>query len=146
MGLIGTIFLDWRRYRQQALLPFGASLKHYHVLRQLDRREHLNPSEIARMLYCDRPTATVIITTMENRGWVVRERDPEDGKRILVSITPQGRQKLAEIRASGYLDPQFDPLEVLDKEEIAALRRTLAKMRRHIAALSKDQGPDDMDV
>lgn len=146
MALIGTIFLDWRRYRQQALLPFGASLKHYHVLRQLERTEHLNPSEIARMLYCDRPTATVIITTMENRGWVARERDPEDGKRICVSITSQGRQKLAEIRASGYLEPQFDPLDVLDGEEIASLRRILAKLRRHLATLSREQDLQDLEV
>jgi DNA-binding MarR family transcriptional regulator len=135
MGQIGRIFLTWRRHRQQGLLPFGATLKHYHVLRQLERNRSLSPSDIARRLFSDRPTATVIITTMERKGWVTRSRDPKDGKRVVVSITPRGLEKLAEIRDSGYPVPPINPLLALDPAERAELRRVLGKILRAMASM-----------
>ncbi|MFN2285956.1 MAG: hypothetical protein ACK2UQ_16200, partial [Anaerolineae bacterium] len=58
---MATSFLTWRRYLQNFLVPYKITLKQAYVLRQLTKREYLYPSDIASMLYCDRPTATVII-------------------------------------------------------------------------------------
>jgi DNA-binding MarR family transcriptional regulator len=64
------------------------------VQAELERREVLNPSQIADMLYADRPTATLIIGNLQKSGWVAKEQDPENRRRFRVVITPRGRRKL----------------------------------------------------
>jgi len=137
MGMIADIYLTWERYRQRQILPFGASLKQYFVLRQLDKVDYLNPSQIATVLFCDRPTATVIIRNLENKGWVSRQRDPLNLKRHRISLTPAGREKVAEIARAGVSPPGFDPLAVLDAGEARTLRTLLARVYKHVWVLNE---------
>jgi DNA-binding MarR family transcriptional regulator len=50
------------------------------------------------MLFCDRLTATVVIKNMEKQGWVRRDMDPDDSRRIKVTIESGGRTKLEDIK------------------------------------------------
>jgi DNA-binding MarR family transcriptional regulator len=136
MGKLGTCFLVWRRWLARGYARHGLSLKQYYLLRHLDRVEYLHPADIADMLFCDRPTATVVIRNMEKAGWVVRTRDPENGKRFRVVLTPRGREKYVTARS----DPQrpenlFDPLACFDAEERAAFDALLGKLEKHLADL-----------
>ena len=81
MPRLSVAFLTWRRHLQRHLVPFGITLKQVYVLRQLVRREFLYPSKIAEMLFCDRPTATVVIRNLGKQGWVVREKDEQDRRK-----------------------------------------------------------------
>ena len=128
---MATAFLTWRRYRQSALVPHKITLKQTYVLRQLIRRDYLYPSQIATMLYCDRPTATVIIRNMEKAGWIVREKDKQNRKFVRISITEAGRQKLEELQNSAWANPTFDPLACLSEEETQELERLLDKLNEH---------------
>lgn len=130
MSKLGVVFLKWRRYLQKDLVSHKITLKQHYVLKQLVRKEFLYPSQIADMLFCDRPTATVIIKNMEREGWIKREKDPENGKQILVSITSEGVTKLdsveKDIRTEG--NHAVDPVECLTGEEREELRRLLTKL------------------
>lgn len=44
-------------------------------------------------------TATTLVTTLENRGWVHRERDDADRRRVDVRLTESGYTVLAEAQA-----------------------------------------------
>jgi DNA-binding MarR family transcriptional regulator len=39
------------------------------------------------------------MTTLENRGLISRERNPDDRREYLLRLTPEGRQQLAAARA-----------------------------------------------
>jgi DNA-binding MarR family transcriptional regulator len=39
-------------------------------------------------------TATTVVTTLESRGWVTRRHDPDDRRRVLVSLTEGGSEVL----------------------------------------------------
>ena len=65
----------FRRYRQTHVTAFGVTVPQFNTLMQLDRRGELNPSQIADLLFIDRPTTTVILRNLERRGWVERDRD-----------------------------------------------------------------------
>jgi DNA-binding MarR family transcriptional regulator len=39
------------------------------------------------------------MTTLENRGLISRERNPDDRREYLLRLTPEGRQQLAVARA-----------------------------------------------
>lgn len=131
---MGVIFLSWRRYLQKDLIPHKITLKQQYVLNQLTKKEFLYPSQIADMLFCDRPTATVVIKNMERDGWIKREKDNENGKQIKVYITDKGREKLSALENS--IKPAdgngFNPLKCLTEEETKQLDSILTKVMAYI--------------
>jgi DNA-binding MarR family transcriptional regulator len=135
MSELGIAFLTWRRYLQRHLVPLGITLKQYYVLRRLAQREFLHPSEIANMLFCDRPTATVIVRNMEKQEWVNRRKDTQDRRQVRVVITGAGHAKLSEVTQSSLwtaAESAFDPLACFDEAEVDELNRLLAKMNEHL--------------
>ena len=127
MSIMGTIFLSYRRALQKKLVPFGSTLKQHYVLQQLIKRERMQPSEIAEELYCDRPTASVVIRNLQKRGWIKKEKDPDNGKFFWVTITGKGRKQLEKTK--GALLPDIDPLSYLNADERKQLAVLLRKMR-----------------
>jgi DNA-binding MarR family transcriptional regulator len=134
MSRLGVIFLTWRRYLQKDLLPYGITLKQIYLLRQLAVKEYLYPAEIADILFCDRPTATVVIKNMKRYGWIAQERDYENAKRFRITITPAGRDKLRSISSSKPGDV-FDPLSCFTPDELNQFETLLKKLSKHINTL-----------
>ena len=131
---LSTVHLTWRRHLQQGLLSHGITLKQVYLLRQLARHEFLHPSQIADLLFCDRPTATVIIRNTEKQGWVSRTRGEQDRRQVQITLTEAGRAKLVALDQSGWREYEatVDPLGCLDETEIAELDRLLGKMNEHL--------------
>ena len=134
MNKMGVVFLTYRRQLQRELNPYQITLKQEYVLRQLARKGSLYPSEIADMLFCDRPTATVVIKNMEKQHWVRKEKDWENKKQVKVTLTESGRKKLADLsnalQASKTSAP--DPLECFTSAEKEQLDQLLTKLWKHI--------------
>ena len=139
MEAIGQAFLTWKRYCQREILPYGITLKQFEVLRQLRKRESLYPAEIADMLFCDRPTASVVIKNMEKHGWVNRDMDSRDSRRIMVTMKPAGHAKLKEIKEKQAISQGelFDPLDCFDSREKATLSKLLAKLNHHLKQIKE---------
>jgi DNA-binding MarR family transcriptional regulator len=135
MAHMGEAFLTWRRFLQRNLTPYGITLKQQFVLRHLDSVDCLYPSDIAEMLYCDRPTTTVILDNLEKQGWICRERDPQNRKFMRISITPGGREKLAELKT--IKTPDFDPFSSFTPDEIQELDRLLNKLNQHLKQIAE---------
>jgi DNA-binding MarR family transcriptional regulator len=132
MSRLGVVFLTWRRHLDCGVRPHSITLKQQYVLRQLAAKEYLTPSDIAGMLFCDRPTATVVIGNMKKYGWIQSEKDEENGRRKKVTLTPCGREKLAALA----LLPQesIDPLACFTDGEKAEFDRLLKKLHGHLKA------------
>ncbi|KUO75264.1 MAG: hypothetical protein APF77_22370 [Clostridia bacterium BRH_c25] len=139
---LGIVFLTWKRALQKELVPHKITLKQQYVLSQLAKKEYLYPSNIADMLFCDRPTATVIIKNMERMKWIRREQDAENAKMVRIYITGEGKQKLASLKgASGREDmTRYDPLQCLTEEERNQLDVLLTKVLSHIKTNADNQG------
>jgi DNA-binding MarR family transcriptional regulator len=131
MRRLSIVFLTWRRYQQRRVAPLKVTLKQSYVLGQLEKQRFLYPSQIAQMLFCDRPTATVVIKNMEKRGWVERQRDAQDRRQVRIAITGPGRKKLAEIRQPRG-KAAVDPLACFSAEEIGEFDRLLVKLYQHL--------------
>lgn len=131
MAEIGMIFLTWKRYLQRELNPHKITLKQQYVLKQLTKKEFLYPSEIAGLLFCDRPTASVIIKNLEREGWTRREKDLSNAKQIRIVITPKGLEKLLSIK-SDKGKGGFDPLDCFTEEEKEQFNLLLNKLSRHM--------------
>ena len=140
MQALTVASLTWKRHLQKEVLPHGVTLKQLYVLRQLDRKGVLNPSEIAKMLFCDRPTATVVIKNMEKQGWVKRKLDPNDYRRIMVTLDKKGQVKLKDVVQvlPDSKGPSFDPLSCFTRSEKGQLNKLLAKLNQHLQKLNED--------
>jgi DNA-binding MarR family transcriptional regulator len=136
MSRLGVVFLTWRRHLEKTTKSHSLTLNQYYILRQLKQKEYLNPSEIAEMLFADRPTATVVIDNLKKYGYVRKERDAKDGKRIRVSITDAGRNQVDEAEKDMENRTSFDPLACLSEEEKQILEALLVKMQNHMKNLN----------
>ncbi len=74
------------------------------------------------MLFCDRPTASVIIRNMIKLGWVRRDKDPDNAKHVQVKLTPKGKSKIRVIQGEKpEKNSKVKPLESFTNEEIKTL-------------------------
>ena len=137
MSRLGVVFLTWKRHLEKTTKSHSLTLNQYYILRQLKQKEYLNPSEIAEMLFADRPTATVVIDNLKKYGYVRKERDAEDGKRIRVSITEAGIRQVDEAEKDMEEMTTFDPLACLSEEEKQTLEALLVKMQNHMKNLNR---------
>jgi DNA-binding MarR family transcriptional regulator len=147
MSLIAVGHLTWKRHLQAGTLAAGITLKQCYLLRQLTRRPYLHPAEIARMLFCDRPTASIVIRNMQRQGWIARERDPGDARQARITIAAAGRRKLKAVEASAAVmgRGRFDPLACFSQAERTTLEALLRRLWAHLAPLRGDADNDERE-
>jgi DNA-binding MarR family transcriptional regulator len=116
-----------RRLRQEAGTDLSPSQTA--ALATIERHGPLTPSELARCERIQRPTATRVLTRLEEAGLIGRAADPADGRSSLVSITGEGRALLDALRTrkDAFLAQRLDELE---PEEVAALERAAEILER----------------
>jgi len=62
------------------------------------------------------PTMTRLVHAMEDDGLVIRERNPGDGRSIIIRATALGESQL-ELGRSGQIAPLADAISQLDRDE-----------------------------
>ncbi len=130
MELVSRAHLRWKRRVARDLAPYGVHPKQLFVLRKLREAGSLLPSEIAALVFADRPTTTSMLATMERAGWITRRRDPGNGRRVIVEVTAAGRRKLASVPARLWRTGRtaIDPEAGLSAPERAEAIRLLEKL------------------
>ena len=63
----------------------------YLVLLVLWEQDDLPVSRIGERLFLDSGTLTPLLKRLESAGWVQRNRDSADERRVRITLTPQGR-------------------------------------------------------
>jgi DNA-binding MarR family transcriptional regulator len=101
---------------------------HYHVMTML-ARERYSLSEIAERQLVSLPTTSRSISTLVERGWVVRVRDPGDRRIIRLALTDEGQAVLAAIHKVAA-DAMTSQLEGLTNQDCENLVRGLAILHR----------------
>ena len=109
-------------YEEAGFTPY-----HHAVLALLDESSRETQGAIADALGYDRGQLVGILDELEERGLVERRRDPEDRRRHIVRLTPEGKRALTTVRKlSKQLDQDF--LGSLSDEDREALHALLAKL------------------
>ncbi len=70
---------------------------HFRLLWLLERHS-TTLSELAERHMVSLPTMSNSVTFLEERGWVARKRSSEDRRKVMIEITPQGREVLVQAR------------------------------------------------
>ena len=116
-----------RRLRQEAGPGLSPTLTA--ALATVDRHGPLTPSELAARERVQRPTATRLVSRLEELGLLQRAADPLDRRSSLLSVTPEGKALLKQMRErkTAFLAHR---IEGLDSEERATLDRAAAILER----------------
>jgi len=77
------------------------------------------------------PTVTGLLDGLEAGGYLSRERDPDDRRRLLVSLTAAGRELADRFRPAVHA-AERPWLECLSEPERKSLLRLLGKVQAHL--------------
>ncbi|XOV92591.1 MAG: MarR family winged helix-turn-helix transcriptional regulator [Bacteroidota bacterium] len=81
-----------RMYNQYGL-DFDITASSGFVLLNIDVDEGTPATKIAPQMGLEARSLTRILKSMEEKGWVVREKDPTDGRSVRICLTQLGKDK-----------------------------------------------------
>ncbi|MEU3027493.1 MarR family winged helix-turn-helix transcriptional regulator [Streptomyces incarnatus] len=131
--LLAGIGVLVRRVRQVPV-EGGLTIPERGALAQLDRSGPTTSSALAREAQITAQSMGATLGALQARGLVERRRDPDDGRRVVLTVTDAGRQALrdkrnarAELIAGALTGGAFTPAELERLAEAAPLLRRLAQ-------------------
>ncbi|XUL92024.1 MarR family winged helix-turn-helix transcriptional regulator [Streptomyces galilaeus] len=132
-ALMTSIGVLLRRVRQ---LPVdgGLTMPERAALAQLDRAGPTTSSALARDAQITAQAMGATLGALRTRGLVERSPDPEDGRRVVLTVTDEGRQALrnkrnarAELIGRALTAGTFTPAELKQLAAAAPLLERLAQ-------------------
>lgn len=118
--------LAFGRVYKPLLDPLGLTYPQYLVLITLWPSDNQSIGQIGGALGLDSSTLTPLIKRLEAAGLVSRCRDPRDERRVIVSLTREGRDLEAQ---SDHLHDCILRATGLDMEGATRLQQMLARLR-----------------
>lgn len=94
-------------FEQQFERRYGLSLNEGVLLCRLCRHETLTSGEIADSLQLSCSNASKVIRSVEQKGLVCRKLGDEDKRRMLFSLTPEGRRELERLKVCSVEPPEL---------------------------------------
>jgi DNA-binding MarR family transcriptional regulator len=122
----------------------GFELYDYSLLALLAEGVRATQSTIADAVGLDPSRLVALLDSLEERGLVVRQRDPLDRRRHVVSITAAGTVELSRIRAAVKQaeDEFFEPLDLESRKTFHELLARLAAKNDPGCAFGSDEAPE----
>ncbi|MCR8896034.1 MULTISPECIES: MarR family winged helix-turn-helix transcriptional regulator [Gordonia] len=117
---------------ERELDPRGVTRVEYDVLSAIARADHpLRASEVTSVTGISGASTTKNVERLVKMGLVERERLERDGRVVLLSLTPEGRE-LVEEQFPRRLESERQMLDGLDDEEIETLIELLRRITRNV--------------
>ena len=93
-------------------------------------------TELAELEGLAQPTTTLLVKRLEDRGWVARERQPDDGRVVLVRRSEAGAAALDAFRVC-VAEVLESCLEQMAEEHIEALAASVGAIEALVALLQR---------
>jgi len=94
------------------------------ILKQVEARDGVSVNGLAAVTYTHQSTVSEIVSRLELKGFVQRERAADDARRVEVHLTPNGRALLS-IHPSSASDRLMQAVKALPPDTLAGLAQGL---------------------
>ncbi|MEP9389885.1 MarR family transcriptional regulator [Mesorhizobium sp. KR9-304] len=119
-----------QRVYRPVLAPLCLTYSQYLVMLVLWERDLVSVGDLAERLHLDSGTMTPLLKRMEQAGFIIRRRDPQDERRVLIALTQHGR----DLRTKAVDVPQTLATQLdLDPASIEGLRASVQAMVRTLS-------------
>ena len=81
--------------------------------------------EVARRLHCNASNLTFIARQLEDRGYLTRHKDPQDGRSCVLRLTADGERARSAVIAAAL---EATPFAALPAEQLRDLAATLNRV------------------
>jgi DNA-binding MarR family transcriptional regulator len=98
-------------------------------------------TELAELAGLAQPTVTLLVRRLEERGWVLREGLPEDGRVVIVTVTEAGKAVFESFRCR-FRAALLADLEGLPDEQLAELLAATDTLGSLVETLRTQSEPD----
>lgn len=115
------------------LSEHGLSYPQYIALMTVGEHGPLTVGQLGELMHLDSGTLSPLLKRMESAGLVGRARDPEDERRVQVSLTGVGRERLDGL---GDVPKRIAERSGLSREAMLDLHRTLREITDNLGALA----------
>jgi len=78
-----------RMYNEEAS-KYGSTLATAHILLNIDQENGTPSTSLGPKMGMETTSLSRTLKSMEERGLIYRERNPEDGRGVLIKLTPEG--------------------------------------------------------
>jgi DNA-binding MarR family transcriptional regulator len=134
--LMKQVELAVRARLDDMVRPAGLTALQYTAMTVLERHAELTASRLAHRSFVTAQTMADMVTTLLERGYVERHRDPSDRRRLVLALTPAGRAALDEYRPR-VAALEAEMLSPLSAAEASALRRAIIACRTALADVAR---------
>ena len=129
--LVDLVAKKLTRLQRQQIVGAELTPSQYSVLNLLWQKDGRQFNELASVCCCSPSTITGVVDTLQRKGLVTRESNPEDRRSLLVRLTDEGRELE---RATPGLEIIFeDCCGGLGSEELQQLSILLRKLNDTLA-------------
>ena len=123
----------------ERLLREGVSMAQVHIMYTVQRHGGMTMSQLADVLNVSDSNATGMVDRMEERGFIARDRVPEDRRVVVVKVTDAGTRLLGEVDALSD-DILRSVLDQLDPAQLLGVGRAFAYLRAAVDATVETDG------
>lgn len=132
--LVGMTAVQAQRLSREALRAAHARKDHFVVLAALAELGPASQAALSGRTRIYKSDLVAVLNDLEAGGWARRAPDPADKRRNVISITPAGERRLAELdRVLEGVNEQI--MAPLDHDERAQLFHLLGRVNAHLAGL-----------
>jgi len=118
--------LERRSSRMEASV--GITAQQRFVIRCVGKYPGMTAGHLADLLQADPGTVSTALRRLEDRGLVVRRKDPRDGRRITLGLTPKGHELGRP--AAGTVEAAVERLLCeAPRGDVEVARRLLGRLR-----------------
>jgi len=120
-----------------ALRPRRITVPQYTALTVLEQHDDMSAAQLARHSFVTAQAMEGVVAALQSAQLIVRHRDPENRRRLVISLTDQGRALLEDCRQ------EVDRIEAVAFAELTTEQRSrlgewLSESRRALAAEVRD--------
>ncbi len=118
-----TILLQRTMQRRMAEAGFEVQIEEWAVMLVLLQAGSLRHGELAERTFRDRTTLTRFLDGLEKKGYVKRERAPDDRRSILLSLTQESMDLMQKLLPLAFLtlSTALDGLSERDQQRLTEL-------------------------
>lgn len=122
---------------------YGINFSYIYIMKLLSQyQDGLNQRSICNMVHLKAPTISITLQNMEQDGFLIRKKDPNDSRNFIVQLSSYGNKKNQEIKQI-FQDVENELLHTLTDEEYDLFSTVLDKMKQKLMQIKEGKEAND---